>query len=195
MLPAPNANFPLMLSRRDGESAEQPSFSLSAGPGVGGQGPHGDCQGGPGCGHGHGVHAAEAAEHPERVWLDRVGIVLSAVCAVHCALTPILVAVAPFFFTAEFEFRTKAVLLSLAVIALGWGFVSHRSWRPLIWLGGALVAFGVGEWIGHGGSSHGEWFEVAATVAASGALIMAHVTNARACRVSAPHGHVALFRW
>jgi MerC mercury resistance protein len=130
--------------------------------------------------------APEHAAHDgaQREWLDRIGIVLSVVCAIHCALTPILVAVAPFLFTSEFEFRTKAVLLSLAAVALGWGYVTHRSYKPIVWLMAALTAFGVGEWVGHG-----EWFEVFATVLASLALIMAHVTNARSCRVAAPHGH------
>ena len=94
-----------------------------------------------------------------------------------------------FLFTSEFEFRTKAVLLSLAVVALGWGFTTHRSWQPLVWLAAALAAFGAAEWFGHG-----QWLEIAATVAASGALIMAHLSNARACRVAAPHGHTSLLR-
>lgn len=127
-------------------------------------------------------------EHQEREWLDRAGILLSALCAMHCALTPILVAVAPFLFTAEFEFRTKAVLLSLAGIALGWGFISHRSWKPLVWLAVALGAFGVAELVVDEPGS-GEHWEIVATVLASAALIMAHVTNTRACRVAAPHGH------
>jgi hypothetical protein len=176
MLPASDAkSFPLMLSRRDAGNhadsaarAAEPRDSGSFQPGYKG--------------------AAEprevSHEHGQREWLDRIGIVLSVVCAIHCALTPILVAVAPFLFTSEFEFRTKALLLSLAAIALGWGYLTHRSYKPIVWLGAALAAFGVGEWVGHG-----EWFEVFATVLASLALIMAHVTNARACRVAAPHGH------
>jgi MerC mercury resistance protein len=132
----------------------------------------------------------------QRLWLDRVGIALSVLCAVHCALTPVLIAAAPLLFTADFEFRTKAILLSLAVVALGWGFVTHRTWKPLFWLAAALVAFGVAEWVGHGHTSeasasllHQEGFEIAITVLASGALIMAHLANARACRAGAPHGH------
>jgi len=134
-----------------------------------------------------GVH-----DHGQREWLDRAGIVLSAICALHCALTPLLVAVAPFLFTSEFEFRTKATLMSLAVVALGWGFVVHRSYKPLAWLGAALFAFGAAEWFGHGeGASHGEGVEIALTVLASLALIMAHFANVRACRGGAPHGHGA----
>lgn len=141
--------------------------------------------------------------HAEPQWLDRVGITLSALCAIHCALTPILVAVAPLLFTAEFEFKTKALLLALAGVALGWGFLTHRSWRPMWWLGAALVAFGVAEWLGHAehhaghtvAHGSGEWLEVGVTVLASAALIMAHVANTHACRSGAPNHHaVSLLR-
>jgi hypothetical protein len=175
MLPASDAkSFPLMLPRRDGENRVQARV-VDDSRELGSGGPQSTPSD---------MIEADSHQHGQREWLDRIGIVLSVVCAVHCALTPILVAVAPFLFTSEFEFRTKAVLLSLAAVALGWGYVTHRSYKPLFWLGAALAAFGVGEWLGHG-----EWFEVVATVMASIALIMAHVSNARACRVAAPHGH------
>ncbi len=138
----------------------------------------------------------------EPQWLDRLGITLSLLCAIHCALTPILVAVAPLLFTAEFEFKTKALLLGLAGVALGWGFITHRSWRPIVWLGIALVAFGVAEWLGHGGhhtehivgaAVHAEWLEIGVTVLASAALIMAHMANTQACRSGAPNHHALAF--
>lgn len=174
MLPASDAkSFPLMLSSGDGESHAEAGLRAveSRGAGAGPFAPSGSAE-----------HVAH--DHGQREWLDRIGIFLSAVCAIHCALTPVLVVVAPFLFTSEFEFRTKAVLLSLAAVALGWGYVTHRSYKPIVWLGAALTAFGVGEWVGHG-----EWFEVVATVLASLAVIMAHVTNARACRVAPRHSH------
>lgn len=183
MLPASNAkSLPLLLSRRDGQDAES-SFSSR----VGGSGevepalePASSEQ----------VSEASVHDHGQREWLDRAGIALSAICALHCALTPLLVAVAPFLFTTEFEFRTKAVLLSLAVVALGWGFVTHRSYKPLVWLGVALGAFGAAEWLGHGeGAAHGAGVEIALTVLASLALITAHFANVRACRGREPHGH------
>ncbi len=168
MFPASDAkSFPLMVARQDVDSELSAVQAAPAAPKV-----H------PGPAHG--------AHDGQRLWLDRIGIALSAVCAVHCALTPVLVAVAPFLFTSEFEFRTKAVLLSLATVALGWGYVTHRSLTPIVWLALGLTAFGVGEWVGHE-----EWMEIVATVLASLALILAHLSNARACRVSAPHGHGA----
>lgn len=176
MLPASDAkSFPLMLPHRDVENRAQ-ARAVDDMRDLGSGGPQSVLSGS--------AETDVVHQHGQREWLDRVGIVLSVVCAIHCALTPILVAVAPFLFTSEFEFRTKAVLLSLATVALGWGYVTHRSYKPIVWLGAALAAFGVGEWLGHG-----EWFEVVATVMASIALIMAHFTNARACRVAAPHGH------
>lgn len=131
-----------------------------------------------------------APQSPRSLWLDRLGIVLSVVCAVHCALTPILVAVAPLLFTAEFEWRTKVALVSLASVALVVGFISHKSFVPVYWLGLALGLLGLSH---YGESlpafSHAEAWEISTTVFASGALIMAHLANSRACRKSAPHGH------
>src|SRR5690606_32017379 len=75
--------------------------------------------------------------------LDRLGISLSVVCAAHCVPPPILAAVAPFFFTTESEHRTKSILLLIAVVALGAGYLSHRSWRPFPWLVLAVAAFSV----------------------------------------------------
>jgi hypothetical protein len=152
----------------------------------------GNCNGTGAC-----AEHSESTQHlhdEPRQWLDRLGIALSTLCAIHCAATPLLVAFAPFLFTAEFESRTKVLLVSLAAVALGWGFVSHRSWKPIAWLGVALTAFGVAEVLGHGGagvehSGHGEWLEVGVSVVASIALILAHVANTRACRTAGPHDH------
>lgn len=127
---------------------------------------------------------------PGSVWLDRVGIVLSVVCAVHCALTPVLIAVAPLVFSAEFEGRTKVVLVLLASVALIIGFASHRSWKPVYWLAVALGLLGLSHWWESlAAFSAAEGLEIATTVLASGALIMAHLANTRACRTSTAHGH------
>lgn len=191
MPPASNAKeLPLLLSQQ--QRPDLASFTMV-------EAPRGVVQAGA-C---EGAASATCPEHPEasehshdepRQWLDRLGIALSALCAIHCAATPLLVAFAPVLFTAEFEWRTKVLLLTLALVALGWGFVTHRSWRPIAWLGVALTAFGVAEVLGHGDaggehSGHGEWLEIGVTVVASIALILAHVANTRACRTAGPHHH------
>jgi hypothetical protein len=136
----------------------------------------------------------ESAENPAptkesgSLWLDRLGITLSVICAVHCALTPALVAVAPLLFTAEFEWRTKVVLVALASVALLVGFVSHRSWTPIYWLGLAMLLLGLSHYW-ESAFVHAEALEIGTTVLASGALILAHLANSRACRTSSPHGH------
>lgn len=115
--------------------------------------------------------------------LDRLGISLSVICAAHCVLTPILVAAAPLLFTTEFEHRTKAILVLIAVVALGAGYLNHRSWRPFPWLALAVGVFAVEH------AHPSLWWEVSAAVVASGALILAHLSNSRACRAAASHGH------
>lgn len=115
--------------------------------------------------------------------LDRIGIVLSLICAAHCMLTPLLVVAAPFFFSSEFEHQTKAVLATVAVVALAVGYASHRSWKPVPWLALALGAFAVEHALPF------LWWELSAAVLGSGALIVAHLANTRACKASASHVH------
>jgi hypothetical protein len=82
-------------------------------------------------------------------WLDRFGAVGSLVCAAHCALLPVLIALLPALGVAgwlsqgfEFGFVLFATLLGL--FSLIWGYRRHRALRALslllpglaiLWLG------------------------------------------------------------
>lgn len=69
--------------------------------------------------------------------LDKLGMAVSSVCAVHCALAPILITVAPliglgFIFEEKFETTVIMVSLGLAFLSLVWGFYKdHRKFEPL----------------------------------------------------------------
>ena len=69
--------------------------------------------------------------------LDKLGMAISSVCAVHCALAPILITVAPlvglgFIFDEKFETIIILVSLGLAFLSLVWGFYKeHRKFEPL----------------------------------------------------------------
>ena len=69
--------------------------------------------------------------------LDKIGMAISSACAVHCALAPILITVAPliglgFIFEEKFETTIILVSLGLAFLSLVWGFYKdHRKFEPL----------------------------------------------------------------
>lgn len=79
--------------------------------------------------------------------LDKLGIAASSICAVHCALAPILITVAPlvglgFIFEEKFETTVILISLGLAFLSLVWGFYKdHRKFEPLylLLLGASLI--------------------------------------------------------
>lgn len=83
-----------------------------------------------------------------RATLDKVGMAASSICAVHCALAPILITVAPlvglgFIFEERFETIFIMASLGIAFLSLVWGFYkSHRKFEPLylLLLGASLIA-------------------------------------------------------
>lgn len=82
-----------------------------------------------------------------RSTLDKIGIAASSICALHCALAPILITVAPLIglgFIFEERFETIFILASLGIafLSLVWGFYkSHRKFEPLylLLLGASLI--------------------------------------------------------
>lgn len=80
--------------------------------------------------------------------LDQLGMVLSATCAVHCLLAPLLIGVLSviglgFFYDATTETILIAITVSLAGLNLGWSFYKkHRQFTPLsLFLLGAIVIY------------------------------------------------------
>jgi len=68
--------------------------------------------------------------------IDRLGATGSLLCAVHCALTPVLLAAAPslglsLWFDGGLE-RTLVMFVTLVALAsLGWSYMRHRALRAL----------------------------------------------------------------
>jgi MerC mercury resistance protein len=115
---------------------------------------------------------------------DRVAIALSAVCAVHCAVTPVLLAVMPFLGSAAFETGMRLVLSTLGVCAIGFGALVHRSLRSLPFLAVALLLFGLLA-ARHDDIPHEELVSVIASLF----LVAAHWTNLRTARECRSHSH------
>jgi hypothetical protein len=128
--------------------------------------------------------------HPgERLrWLrvvDTLGIWLSAACVVHCAATPLLIALLPLVSTHEFEGFARLGLASLGLVGVGIGALLHKNLKALPLLGVAFVLFmglAVAEHWTH--FHHSARLEFALSALGSFALMGAHALNSKACRDS-----------
>ena len=123
---------------------------------------------------------------PIRQRLDRAGIALSALCAVHCLLSVVLVSVIGLGAEALLDpaiHRIGLLLATLvAAVAIGWGAVKHRMAAPFViamtglsFMGGALA-------VPHGLE------EAVLTVIGVALVSLGHVLNLRHLRGSCTHG-------
>lgn len=113
-------------------------------------------------------------------WVDRFGAGLSLTCAVHCALSPLLIAALPlaaasWLFDDSFEAAFVCASIGMALASLAIGFRLHRRRSLFVLLGaaGALIA------VGRCASSP----RAEIVLVSAGALVLsaAHGLNARLC--------------
>ncbi len=109
--------------------------------------------------------------------IDRVAMLLSALCAVHCVVTPILIAVAPLVASHEFEEGMRGLLGGLAIVGVGLGTLVHKNGRAIPFL---IVGLGLLVYLQLHGTHDGQ--ELAVSLGASALLVTAHVLNSMACR-------------
>ena len=120
--------------------------------------------------------------------LDRLGATGSLVCAVHCALLPLLIALLPSLGIAvwlgdSFEFGFVAFATLLGVFTLVWGYRRHRVVRALGLLIPGLVVLWVGVLFA---PLHHALVPHAIAMTFGGTLVgLAHLANLRL-----NHGHV-----
>ncbi|GAA5011665.1 MerC domain-containing protein [Pseudoluteimonas lycopersici] len=125
---------------------------------------------------------------PPSALLDRIGATGSLVCAVHCALLPLLIALLPSLGIAawlgdDFErgFVIFATLFGLAILA--WSYRRHRTLRALALLLPGLVALWAGILVA---PLHHSLVPHALVMTLGGTLVgLAHLANLRL-----NHGHV-----
>jgi hypothetical protein len=116
---------------------------------------------------------------------DRLGIIASAACFVHCILTPVVLSFpsvwAHFLPSEEGVHRTLAVLVAvIGCSAITGGFRRHRRWRVVVlMIAGLLLIFG-GALRGDDLPSHA--VEVATTMIGSMLMIGAHMANHTFCK-------------
>lgn len=109
-------------------------------------------------------------------WVDACAAVLSGLCAVHCAITPLLVGVLPAFASDDTEMGLRRALLAMGLFGVGMGTLLHRDRRALVPLGGALLLALLLEV----GAVLPAW-EVFLSLAISAFLVTAHALNTQAC--------------
>ena len=109
--------------------------------------------------------------------LDRVGIVLSGLCAIHCVVTIVLVSAmglgGSFLLAPEIHRYGLVIATVVAAVAIGWGALRHRVAAPFViamtglsFMGGALAA------------PHG-YKEAVLTILGVALVSLGHVLNVR----------------
>lgn len=123
---------------------------------------------------------------PIRQRLDRAGIALSALCAVHCLLSVVAVSVIGLGAEALLDpaiHRFGLLIATLiAAVAIGWGAMRHRMAAPFVvammgltFMGGALA-------VPHGIK------EAVLTIIGVGLVSLGHILNLRHLHTSCTHG-------
>lgn len=114
---------------------------------------------------------------------DRIGIFLSALCAVHCVVAPILILVAPFYFY-SLEHPVVHILFAAIVVPVGLlsfikGYQQHHQWKVLAVGGVGLGLILLMAVIPH--QALHKMGHTQITLLASFLLIVAHVLNRKSC--------------
>lgn len=117
--------------------------------------------------------------------LDRVAIAISVVCALHCAVTPILLSVFPLLsmqFVDEHTFHLMLLTLIIpsSVIAMVLGCKKHKDAIVFLLGATALVTLVITAIFGHDLFTH--MGEVIMTVSATALLSIAHWRNYTLCK-------------
>ncbi len=125
---------------------------------------------------------APSFPRPWRDLIDRLGTAGSLLCAVHCALLPVVIALAPglglgILASVGFEVGFIVFASGLAMFSLIQGYRRHRVYRAWLFLLPGLLALWSTQWLpglSHHGIAH------AALMTLGGVLIAAaHVLNRR----------------
>jgi uncharacterized membrane protein YozB (DUF420 family) len=132
-----------------------------------------------------GFQLETASKQAPAVWADRMGIWASALCIVHCLVTPILLSMsavfAHFLPSEERTHRSLAVFIALVgAIALIRGFRAHRRIRVICLMAAGLACIFFAAYRGDRLPVRGA--EVGITFLGSVLMISAHRMNHTFCR-------------
>lgn len=132
---------------------------------------------------------AEVARLRRARWGDRLGICLSGLCILHCALTPVALAALPsmnaVFLRDHFHGWFAFLIGGSALLAFVPGYRAHGDLRVFLWAApgfAAIVAAAI--W----GGGLGVYGEAAASITGSALLLQAHRLNRALCACCRTHG-------
>ena len=111
-------------------------------------------------------------------WLDGTAVALSALCLLHCLALPLVVGALPLltpFVQGHLHAQMLVVVVPLSVVAIGLGFIRHRSTRVVMAAGAGLILLVVGATVAH--SHLGIVADRAFTVSGALLLAVAHFFN------------------
>jgi hypothetical protein len=116
---------------------------------------------------------------------DQLGVIASALCLVHCILTPVVLslsAVWVHYLPAEERFHRVLATMVAAIgcIAIVTGYRKHRRLRVIGLMVGGLGLIFAGAYLGNRLPSHAA--EVAVTMTGSSLMIAAHLINHTFCK-------------
>ena len=116
---------------------------------------------------------------------DQLGVIASAVCLVHCIVTPVVLslsAVWVHYLPAEERFHRvlAAMVAAIGCIAIVRGYRKHRRLRVFGLMIGGLGLIFAGAYLGNRLPSHRA--EMAVTMAGSSLMIAAHLINHTFCK-------------
>ncbi|MCY1054662.1 MerC domain-containing protein [Nannocystis sp. SCPEA4] len=111
-------------------------------------------------------------------WIDRLGVVASTACLVHCLATPLVVASLPLVAGERFEGTLSAVLVALASLSAGLSWLAGDR-RPLVPYVLGLAALALRLRLARG---EGDPLDTLLVLAAASGMIVTHVLGLRAAR-------------
>ena len=123
---------------------------------------------------------------PIRQRLDRAGIALSALCALHCLLSVVLVSVIGIGAEALLDpaIHRFGLLIAtiIAAVAIGWGAMKHRMAAPFVVAMTGLTFMGGALAVPHGIE------EAVLTIIGVALVSLGHILNLRHLHTSCTHG-------
>ena len=127
-----------------------------------------------------------------RNFLDKLGMVCSTVCGIHCLLLPFLITIIPYAsiswaYGDLFEWGFLSFSLAIASFTLLQGFLVHKRMKPLIFASIGFILFIVTRMAG--GHSHSipveNGYQEYVIYGLAGILIcLAHYTNHKLCHIT-----------
>lgn len=116
--------------------------------------------------------------------LDRIAVGASLVCAIHCAVLPILTGIIPALFAgasddSSFHLLMALFVLPTSVAALLMGCLKHRKVYIALTMGAGITLIGIAAFAGHDLLGHDA--ERVVTLCGGVVLAIGHVMNYRLC--------------